>query len=96
MITTIEIDRDFESRERLAAYAHDAWAGWMKDMFFKCDFDVVDGGDNVEMRMPKGLYERWRRKMTTSYGRLSAYEKGCYRDAASIMKAMIKTEEKQE
>ena len=31
-----------ETKEQLAAYAHEAWAGWMKYMFSKCE-EAKDG-----------------------------------------------------
>jgi hypothetical protein len=69
-----------EQREALAAYAHEAWSGWMLYLFSKCDTDE-DGG----MRMPKWAVERWSRQMDTEYDRLSEQEKESDRAEADKM-----------
>ena len=56
-------------REQLSAYAHNAWAGWMKYMFSKSTQNN-DGTVNI----PASLVERWTRQMNTMYGDLPENE----------------------
>jgi len=57
-------------KECLAAYAHNAWAGWMKYMFEKSTQNS-DGSITI----PPSLVERWTRQMNTIYGALPESEK---------------------
>jgi hypothetical protein len=57
-------------REKLAALAHDQWAGWMKHLFRKCQFNP-DGTATI----PKWAVDRWMRQMATDYDALSEDEK---------------------
>ncbi len=68
-----------EKREKLAAYAHHAWAGWMEYMFEQC---YQMGEETV---IPKAFAQRWMRQMTTSYAELPESEKGSDRDEADKM-----------
>jgi len=68
-----------DATEQLAAYAHEAWSGWMEYLFSKCD--NVDGG----MLIPQSLVERWKRQSTTKYGALPEGEKASDRKEASVM-----------
>jgi hypothetical protein len=57
-----------DTREKLAAYAHEAWSGWMQYLFSKCE--PADSGI-----IPPWAVERWQRQMTTSYTDLPESEK---------------------
>ena len=57
-------------REKLAAYAHEAWSGWMRYMFKKCKFIGYLERGNVRIEMPTELYERWTYQMNTPYAEL--------------------------
>lgn len=70
-----------KTREELAAYAHDAWAGWMKYMFGRC----IEDSNHGTLIIPKDLVERWKRQMNTSYAELPESEKGSDRDEADKM-----------
>lgn len=73
--------------ERLAAYAHEAWAGWMKYMFSKCE-DVEDG-----MMIPGSLVNRWRRQCEAKYAELPENEKMSDRKEAAVMLAIFNSYE---
>jgi hypothetical protein len=60
---------DTEVRERLAAYAHMAWAGWMAYLFGKCQ-SHADGSVTI----PAWAVERWVRQMLTLYEDLPVSE----------------------
>lgn len=55
--------------EELAAYAHDAWARWMKYLFSHC-LSESDG-----LKIPNALVDRWKRQINTSYEDLPEEEK---------------------
>lgn len=57
-------------REELAAYAHNAWSGWMKYMFGKCE-KPAEG----YLIIPQSLVLRWTRQMNTEYKNLPENEK---------------------
>lgn len=59
------------TRERLADYAHAAWAGWMKYMFQKSEHNLVEG----TVTIPAPLVNRWMRQMNTPYAELPESEK---------------------
>jgi hypothetical protein len=54
---------------KLAAYAHDAWSGWMKYLFFRCIFR-----DDGTVVIPQKLVARWTRQMNTEFDALPANE----------------------
>ena len=70
-------------REKLAAYAHNAWSGWMKYMFSKSTINA-DG----TVTIPKSLVDRWMRQMTTCYNDLPESEKASDRKEADEMLAI--------
>lgn len=70
--------------EKLAEYAHNAWAGWMKYMFSKGK--INDAGELV---LPKWAVERWTRQMNTAYADLPDEEKKSDRDEANQMLDII-------
>lgn len=57
-------------RERLAEYAHSAWAGWMRYLFEKSPQNS-DGSVTI----PSELVERWTRQTNTPYEELPEGEK---------------------
>ena len=57
-------------RERLAAYAHEAWSGWMKYLFAKSTQNA-DG----TVTIPSWAVGRWKRQANTLYSDLSEGEK---------------------
>jgi hypothetical protein len=61
--------RDEALRAALAAYAHDAWAGWMRYMFSQCT-NQADGS----LIIPPALVGRWTRQMCQSYVQLPESE----------------------
>jgi hypothetical protein len=73
-----------EKREELAAYAHEAWAGWMRYMFRFCT-DNADG--TVTMDAEK--VARWKRQMETDYADLPEDEKRSDRAEADQILAII-------
>ncbi len=72
-----------ETKEQLAAYAHEAWAGWMKYMFSKCE-ETKDG-----LLIPGEMVTRWKRQAETKYGGLPENEKASDRKEATVMLAII-------
>ena len=75
---------DEEIREQLAAYAHEAWSGWMQYMFSK-GRPYYDG----TLELPAWAVERWTRQMNTRYADLSDMEKNSDREEADKMLAII-------
>lgn len=80
-------------REELAAYAHEAWIGWMKYFFLKCEPHVpyMESGNGYwfHLKMPTELYERWKRQMSTEYERLPEGEKKSDREEADKMMSIM-------
>jgi hypothetical protein len=61
-----------EQRELLAAYAHEAWSGWMKYMLNeKRGWHDNYGGWTIAAE----YVDRWTRQMNTPYADLPEYEK---------------------
>jgi hypothetical protein len=71
------------ANEELAAYAHEAWSGWMEYLFSKC-LKESDG-----MKIPQSLVERWTRQMQTPYAELPENEKDSDRAEALKMQAIF-------
>ncbi len=78
-------------RERLAAYAHEAWSGWMRYMFGKGQTRQIsiDGGTQTFWLMPAEFFHRWQRQMKTPYAELPESEKASDRDEADKMLAIV-------
>lgn len=73
-------------REKLAAYAHTAWSGWMKRMFSRTS-SSVDGSKTI----PPLLCSRWTRQMNTDYTDLPEEEKASDRaEADDILSTIVK------
>lgn len=64
-------------REKLAAYAHRAWSGWMQYIFNVCGYNS-DG----TLTIPADYVSRWRRQLATIYSDLPEKEKKSDRDEA--------------
>ena len=75
-----------EIREKLAAYAHETWSGWMKYQFNR---SIDDGPDSVPV-MSLGDYARWMRQMNTPYAKLPESEKASDRAEADKILAILK------
>lgn len=73
------------AREKLANYAHAAWAGWMKYMFQKSVHNLPDN----TVTIPASLAERWMRQMNTPYAELPENEKESDRLEADRMLEII-------
>lgn len=78
---------DDETTEALAAYAHDAWAGWMRYLFSKCgqlgrkdDFRKVPEGAVV---MPADYVRNIRKLIDTHYSELPEEQKEKDREEAA-------------
>jgi hypothetical protein len=56
-------------RQDVAAYAHNAWAGWMAYLFEKSTLHT-DGSVTI----PAWAVERWKRQMNTDYASLPPEE----------------------
>lgn len=69
-----------DKREALAAYAHEAWSGWMQYMFSKGTIH-----DDFTWTMPVSLLGRWQRQMRTAYADLPESEKESDRTEADKM-----------
>lgn len=88
MLRMMERDADAaapsaELREKLAEYAHEAWAGWMEYLFSKC----AHLGD--ERIIPEWAVERWMRQLKTPYAELPESEKASDRAEADKMLAIM-------
>ena len=73
-----------DKREALAAYAHEAWAGWMEYLFRKSD-----KAPNGEVVISKPLVDRWVRQVQTRYEDLPENEKESDRAEADKILAII-------
>jgi len=76
------VSRTKGKREEIAAYAHEAWSGWMQHLFSKSTSNP-DG----TVTIPKKDVARWTRQMTTPYAELPESEKRSDRkEADTILK----------
>lgn len=84
-----------ESKDRteaLAAYAHEAWSGWMEYLFSKCTPGTHDGFEDGSLVIPPWAVERWRRQASTQYSDLPEAEKQSDREEARRMLAIMEDE----
>jgi len=72
-------------REKLAAYAHKAWSGWMNYLFEKSALNP-DG----TVTIPAWAVERWKRQAKTPYAELLESEKESDRKEADIILQIVK------
>ncbi len=70
--------------EKLAEYAHDAWAGWMNYLFEKSTLN-----DDGTIIIPVWAAERWKRQSATPYNKLSEQEKESDRKEAKAIIQII-------
>lgn len=78
--------------EALAAYAHEAWAGWMRYLFSKMEQEYITtpyGKEIPGLVMPEWAVERWQRQMKTPYADLPETEKESDRDEARKILAVL-------
>ena len=76
--------RQVAQREALAAYAHEAWSGWMKYQLSKAKVNK-----NGTWTIPAPSVERWTRQMNTDFCDLPEAEKKSDFDEADKMLAII-------
>lgn len=72
------------AREALAAYAHNAWAGWMQWLF---KFGTLN--DDGTFTMDANKVERWQRQMNTPYAELPENEQESDRKEADTMLKIV-------
>lgn len=71
-------------REALAAYAHDAWAGWTQYVF-----DKSTANPDGTVTIPAWAVKRWKRQIATAYADLPEDEKASDRAEADRMLAIV-------
>lgn len=84
-----------QQREKLATYAHDAWAGWMKYMFEKGVLLNENGmtpepGEPARLMLPTWAVDRWTRQAYTAYPDLPDSEKESDRAEADRMLVLMR------
>lgn len=80
-----------ELREQLAAYAHEAWSGWMRYMFSKTETSERFFSGETVVVIPRWAVERWQRQMSTPYADLPEAEKKSDRKEADEILAIVAT-----
>jgi hypothetical protein len=75
---------DDETRELLAAYAHDAWSGWMQYLF-QHGTQHADGSFTITADQ----VARWRRQMDTPYAALTTVEQASDRTEADAILRIV-------
>ena len=74
-----------DMHEEMAAEIHEAWSGWMRYLFSKCE--TRDDGSIV---IPAESVARWSRQMVTPYADLSESEKDSDRaEVARCLRTML-------
>jgi len=73
--------------ELLAAYAHEAWCGWMKYLFLQ-----VRPNADGSLTLPAGTVDQWHRQSETPYAELSDGEQESDRAEARKMLAIVEGE----
>jgi len=74
-------------REALAAYAHEAWSGWMRYMWSK-SAPNADGS----LTIPAWAVLRWERQMNTAYTDLPESERESDRKEADAILVIVAQE----
>lgn len=72
-------------KEQLAAYAHQAWSGWMQYLFSKST-ECADGSASI----PAWAVSRWKRQMITPYPSLPPDEQESDRAEADKILAICR------
>lgn len=72
------------NRERIAAFAHSQWSGWMRYLFSRC----IANGDGT-VTIPVWAVQHWKRQMETSYMDLPEDEKESDRHQADKFLEMV-------
>jgi hypothetical protein len=75
-----------QTREELAAYAHEAWAGWMRYLFEKSTKN-----DDGSITIPPESAARWERQAATPYADLPEKEKKSDLDEADKMLTIFRS-----
>lgn len=70
--TMIEFEEFIEEGSNLE---HDRWARWQQYFFSKCGISISSMTENVNLTLPRVLFERWKRQIETKYSELSELEK---------------------
>ena len=79
-----------ETKEKLAAYAHAAWSGWMKYLFSKCYPIKMDNNSGPPcLVIPAWASERWKRQAATPYSAMPESEKKSDREEANKILEII-------
>lgn len=86
-------EADGDLREGLARYAHEAWSGWMKYLFSKCETRITYFSSEEVKTIPAWAVERWSRQMLTPYADLPEQEKESDRQEADRMIAIMRLRE---
>lgn len=78
-------------REKAAAYAHEAWAGWMRYLFTQGHglTAITQEGPQPSWVMRPEAYARWLRQMNTPYADLPENEKASDRQEADKILALL-------
>jgi hypothetical protein len=84
-------ERQMTPNEDLAAYAHEAWSGWMKYLLSKCKT-----GPDGSFIIPEEFAQRWMRQMGTPYKDLPEGEKKSDREEAVKMQKIFLKEDTSE
>lgn len=86
--SSVAPERGGALRERLAALAHEQWAGWMRYLFSRCE-GPMPTWESDGLLMPIEWVKRWERQMNTPYADLSEAEKDSDRKEADRVLAAL-------
>ena len=84
-------EREDRLREALAAYAHEAWAGWMRNQA-ALQLQMERKGTTVITWAAAEDYDRWARQMRTPYADLPEAEKASDRAQADKILEILRGE----
>ena len=77
-----------EKRERLAVYAHNAWAEWMRYVLSKLVFD-----DEGDLTIRKKTLYKWASRAHTPYKNLPKKVKKAYREQADKIIEIMRSDD---
>lgn len=92
LLSALVSDGREDRRQKLAAYAHEAWSGWMRYLFGKA-LDDPDDALHGTVRLPGASAQRWKRQMETAYADLPESEKASDLAEADKMLAIMAGEQ---